>query len=104
MIRLCASFVLLVPLWLPSLRAEEPTYWNDVRPILRKHCTVCHSARNLDEVDISGGLALDSYEAVVKNTKKPVLQIGKSSQSPLIQLVIEPDEDKRMPRSSPRLP
>lgn len=96
-----AIVILVVPL---SLRADEPTYWNDVRPILRKHCTVCHSARNVDEVDLSGGLALDTYEAVVKNAKKPVLHVGKSGGSPLVQLLVEPDEDKRMPRSSPRLP
>ena len=32
-----------------------------------------------------------------------MLKIGQGSQSPLVQLVLEPDEDKRMPRSSPRL-
>src|SRR5205814_432847 len=44
--------------------AADPTYWQDVRPALRKHCTVCHSAKNLKELDVSGGLALDTYEAV----------------------------------------
>ncbi len=94
--------VTFVPLWCP-LHAADPTYWQDVRPILRKHCTACHNARTLDEVEVSGALALDTYVAVVKNAKKSVLKVGQSSQSPLIQFVVEPDEDKRMPRSSPRL-
>ena len=38
---------------------NDPTYWQDVRPILRKHCVVCHSERKLSEVDVSAGLALD---------------------------------------------
>lgn len=49
-----------------SAAAADPTYWDDVRPILRRHCTHCHSAKNLREVEVSGGLALDSYEAVKK--------------------------------------
>lgn len=96
----CLTFVFFVPLW---CFGSEPTYWQDVRPILRKHCTACHNARTVDEAEVSGGLALDTYAALVKNQKKPALKLGHSSESPLIQLVIEPDEDKRMPRSSPRL-
>src|SRR6516162_4739224 len=74
-----------------------PTYWKDVRPILRKNCTVCHSARNLKENDVSGGLALDSYEAVLKGGKRPVLVVGKSGASQLIQLISTADDEKRMP-------
>ena len=51
---LAALFLLAVP----AAPAAEPTYWQDVRPALRKHCTVCHSVKNLSEVDLSGGLAL----------------------------------------------
>ena len=42
--------------------AAEPTYWQDVRPLLRKHCTACHNEKNLPEVDVSGGMAMDSFE------------------------------------------
>ena len=41
-----------------SASAADPTYWNDVRPILRKNCTVCHSERKLSEPEVSAGLAL----------------------------------------------
>ena len=55
-----SSLCVSVSLW--SSRSAEPTYWQDVRPILRKHCTVCHTERKLDELDVSGGLALDTPE------------------------------------------
>ena len=84
--------------------AAEPTYWQDIRPLLRKHCTACHSARNLKSLDVSGGLALDSYEAVLKGAKQPVVRPGKGGDSPLLQLVTTKDEDKRMPLGSPALP
>jgi WD40 repeat protein len=79
-----------------QLPAAEPTYWQDVRPILRKYCTVCHNKRQLSEVDVSGGLALDTFDAVVKN-KKPLLLPGKSGDSLIIQLVTSTDAAKRMP-------
>jgi WD40 repeat protein len=82
----------------------DPTYWKDVRPILRKNCTVCHSARNLKEIDVSGGLALDSYEAVLRGGKHPVLVVGKSDASQLIRLVSTTDDEKRMPLAATPLP
>src|SRR5438046_1949283 len=83
---------------------RQPTYWQDIRPLFRKHCTACHSAKNVKEVDVSGGLALDSYEAVRKGTKHPVLQPGKSDDSVLIHLLITKDVKKRMPLDAAPLP
>lgn len=94
--------VFSVTLWLvafSSAHAADPTYWDDVRPVLRKHCTACHSQRTIQEADVSGGLALDSYDAVLK-AKKPILKPGKSGDSAFIQLLVTKDEEKRMPRSS----
>ncbi len=84
--------------------AADPTYWQDVRPALRKHCTVCHSARNLREPDVSGGLALDNYEAVVRGGKKTLLRPGKSDESLLLQVVTTADSEKRMPLGGKPLP
>src|SRR6266849_2390216 len=78
-------------------QSKAPSYWQDIRPILRKHCTVCHSAKNLREPDVSGGLALDSYAAIRKGTKRPVIEPGKSGASILVQRVLTEDGDKRMP-------
>lgn len=49
--------------WPPPAQ-DGPTYWQDIRPLLRKNCTYCHSARLLSSVDVSGGLALDTWQAV----------------------------------------
>jgi WD40 repeat protein len=84
--------------------AAEPTYWQDVRPVLRKNCTACHNARHVRDLDVSGGLALDSYDAVLKGGKQRVVQVGKSADSPLIRLVLATDDEKRMPLAAPALP
>jgi WD40 repeat protein len=97
---LFVGFVLFV---VPA-SAAEPTYWQDVRPVLRKHCTVCHSVRNLNEPEVSGGLALDTYEAIAKGSKKPLVHAGKSSESLLVKAVMLPDAAKRMPLNASPLP
>src|SRR5262249_44569249 len=84
--------------------APAPTYWKDIRPIFRKHCTACHSARNVKEVDVSGGLALDSYEAARKGTTRPVIEPGKSAESRLVRLLVTRNVSRRMPLDAPPLP
>src|SRR5690348_391508 len=91
--------LLIVVVIAPAVHAQ-PTYWQDIRPIFRKNCTVCHQAKNLKEYDLSGGLALDTYEAVLKGTKQPVLHAGKSAQSRLVKLLVTTDKAKRMPLDS----
>ena len=77
--------------------AADPTYWQDVRPILRKNCTVCHSEKTLKEPDVSAGLAVDSYEAILKGSKKPVVKKGNGADSLLITLLRHPKPSQRMP-------
>jgi hypothetical protein len=84
--------------------AAEPTYWQDIYPIFRKHCTVCHSQRTLAEPEISAGLALDSYQAARKGGKQPVIVSGKANESRLVHLLRNSDENKRMPLDAKPLP
>jgi WD40 repeat protein len=88
----------------PVATAAEPTYWQDVRPVLRKHCTFCHSAKNLAEADVSGGLALDSYDVLRNSPKKGLLHSGKADGSLLVKVLTTTDDEKRMPLGSPALP
>ncbi|MCI0461851.1 MAG: hypothetical protein L0Z62_33285 [Gemmataceae bacterium] len=102
------SVLVLGAVWMlaPHAAAQtppEPTYWKDIRPLFRKHCTSCHNARNVREVDVSGGLALDTYEAVRKGTRHPVLVPGKSADSRLHELLIAKDAKQRMPLDAPPL-
>ncbi len=83
-----------------SVFSAEPTYWGDVRPILRKYCVVCHSERKLAEPDVSAGLALDKPEAIAKggkNGKVPVLVVGKPDESLLVTLLESKDKKRAMP-------
>src|SRR5436853_5034822 len=91
-------FVLFVTLS-PSAPAAEPTYWQDVRPILRKSCTVCHNPRQVKEPEVSGGLTLDTYAAVLKWKAKnrTLVHGGKSGDSLLYQMIVTTDTEKRMP-------
>jgi WD40 repeat protein len=96
--------VLLVLAGIAPANAGEPTYWQDVRPLLRRHCTVCHSVRTLKEPDVSGGLALDSFAGVMKGAKVPVVVPRKPDESELIRRLQVKDATKRMPLDADPLP
>lgn len=81
-----------------------PTYWQDIRPVFRKHCTVCHSAKNLSELDVSGGLALDSFTATIKGSRVAVVRRGDSKESLLVKLITTDKVARRMPLDAPPLP
>jgi DNA-binding beta-propeller fold protein YncE len=71
---------------------------------LRRNCTVCHSVRTLKEPDVSGGLALDSYAAVLKGAKSAVVVPGKPGESEMIRRLHVKDVAKRMPLDADPLP
>jgi WD40 repeat protein len=102
MIRTFLACVLLACLAPAAVAADPPTYWQDVRPILRKHCIVCHSERKLSEVELSAGLALDKPELVRKNPK--VLVPGKPDESLLAKLLTSRDKKRAMPLDADSLP
>ncbi len=93
-----ASFLITVAIS-TSLSAESPTYEKDIRPIFARKCVACHTAKKLDKIDVSGGLALDSLEAVLKGSKAhAVIVAGKSAESELVRRLVTTDEDRRMPQ------
>jgi hypothetical protein len=82
----------------PALAEDSPTYERDIRPLFAKRCAVCHNAKKVDNLDLSGGLALDSFEALLEGTKDhKILQPGKAEESELLRRVTTSDEDLRMP-------
>ncbi len=83
-----------------------PTYWKDVRPVLRKNCSFCHSSRHVRKLSVSGGLVLDTYENIFKGTKgkTKVLKVGDSSKSLMIQLLFSKNPNRRMPLDGDPLP
>ncbi len=79
--------------------AQAPTFERDVRPIFEKRCNACHNARQKDDADVSGGLALDSYEAVLQGTKTHKVVGTTAPVSELAKRLVAKDDDERMPLS-----
>jgi WD40 repeat protein len=91
---------LLIPLTAAAQPSADLTYWQDIRPLLRKHCIVCHSTAKLKQVEISGGLALDTYAAAIKGSTQTVVSPKHSDKSLLYELLVTNDVKRRMPLDS----
>jgi WD40 repeat protein len=80
-----------------------PNYERDLKPLFKKHCTACHNARKMSDPDVSGGLALDSYEAIqAARTRKAGLFAG-GDKSALLQRLLSNDDERRMPQGGEAL-
>jgi hypothetical protein len=87
------------------LADDPPTYERDIRSLLRTHCTLCHNTRKLTDLETSGGLALDSLEAIQRGSKgQPVVLAGKATESSLFLRLSDPDEERLMPKDGEPLP
>jgi DNA-binding beta-propeller fold protein YncE len=98
------AFLLLTIAFLGTCKADDPTYWQDVRPALRRHCVSCHNIRKVSEIEVSGGLALDTFASLKKGTKHPVFVPGKSGDSLIYKLLVTQDDNIRMPLASRPVP
>ncbi|MFO0945433.1 MAG: c-type cytochrome domain-containing protein [Planctomycetota bacterium] len=98
----------LVLLWAcahaSTVRAADETYHGDIRAILQRHCVICHGKENIEDTDTSGGLALDSPEAVLQSPNPQLVVAGKPGESQLLARLIETDPEKRMPKDDDPLP
>jgi hypothetical protein len=84
---------------------SAPTYERDIKPLFARRCTVCHRASKRGDVDISGGLALDSLAGILEGTARAKVVVpGKALQSELVRRLADPDDDRRMPRDDQPLP
>jgi len=92
----------------PSVPGDDsaaPTYERDIKPLFARRCTVCHKASKRDQPDISGGLALDSFEGILAGApREKVVVPGRSGSSELVSRLAERDEDRRMPLQDKPLP
>jgi hypothetical protein len=77
------------------LAAADVDYLRDVKPILRAHCTACHSAARQ-----KSGLRLDAGPLIRKGGRHgPVVVPGKADASPLVQAVLGKDRPRMPPES-----
>ena len=96
-----ACWAMALGAWAGRAGADEPpTYEREIKPLFAKRCNVCHNKKNLDNEDVSAGLALDSYEAALAGTEEhKVIDAGHAATSELFTRLSDPDEDRRMPLS-----
>ena len=98
-----AFLLLALPAPAAGQEKAEPNYEKDLRPLFKKNCTACHNQRKMADVDVSGGLALDSYEAIVAARQRKSALFAGGDKSILIQKLTAPDDEKRMPQGGEAL-
>lgn len=79
----------------PTKKSANPTFAEDVFPILQTNCMICHSEAG----GTMGGLDMTTYEGLMKGGDKGiVLTPGRSAESRLIQMI----EGWRTPKMPPK--
>ena len=81
---------------IPLLRADDPSYQRDVRPILDRNCTSCHQpAKKQSDLDLT------TYAGFQAGGKRgPAFVPGSPEQSLVIQFItaaLEPPHYRRLP-------
>jgi WD40 repeat protein/mono/diheme cytochrome c family protein len=76
------------------------SFTNDIAPIFAQKCIACHN-----EQKAKGNFQLHTFDALNKGVKgEPVIVPTKPDDSTLYQLLVETDEDSRMPQNDDPLP
>ena len=76
--RLLAALLILTGFGPSASGDDAPTYEQDIKPLFSRRCTVCHNEKKLGNPDVSGGLALDRFDAVLAGTKDCLLYTSPS--------------------------
>jgi hypothetical protein len=95
------SYLATAVLWLVAADGAPPTvdFRRDIYPILKNVCFDCHQGRRA-----SSGVRLDLRADILGETNgKPLVALGKSGQSRLIDMVRGKVPGKIMPKTGPRL-
>ncbi len=79
--------------------AKKVTYDDDVRPILREHCFSCHNQNRT-----KGGLALDSYAALMEGGSSGEVVFADDLDSSRLWALITHAEEPAMPPMAEKLP
>ncbi len=91
-------FVIIMSLFMVACGQREVSYRRDVSPILKKNCSVCHSAGGVGYE--KSGFSVDSYQDVMRGTRYGrVISPGSSVGSTLVRLIKhEADSSVNMPK------
>jgi hypothetical protein len=93
MLLLCAAA--LLPTISDAASAAKVDFAHNVVPILKAHCVECHGGRRHE-----GDFSINTRESILK---AEVVEVGKSADSHLIDLVTSSDKEERMPKDKPPL-
>jgi WD40 repeat protein len=91
---------------LVTVQASRPatvTYHGRIEQLLTAQCVGCHSQANVKMAAVSGGLALDSFAAVVRG-KTGIVVAGKPDASELMRRLTAKQPKVRMPKGGDPLP
>ena len=84
---------------LSSAASKEVDFSADVRPLLAKHCWLCHGSNKQES-----GLRLDGRAVMLQGGDQgPAVIVGESAKSRLMLYVAGTDPDRVMPPEGPRL-
>lgn len=90
--------------------AANPGFMGRVLPIFKADCIPCHNTKTLGVPTLSGGLALDTFEAVMAGVSKPggakeaVVLAGQPEKSSLYERLMAKEASRRMPKGGDPLP
>lgn len=89
-------------LWVGAIalagQAQTVKYAGVVDQLLGENCVGCHNHAFIDRTEISGGLALDSYTAVMRGGIGSVVVAGDPDSSELVRRLESTNPSVRMPR------
>ncbi len=97
----------LIPLFFLSFSAhaadDAVSFKRDVAPILAQHCVACHNAKKA-----KGKYRVDTFDLLIAADrpadKRDIVVPGQPDKSVLLELLIEPDAEFRMPQDADALP
>jgi hypothetical protein len=84
-----------VPTVSATVSPTKVDFAHNVVPILKAHCVECHGGRRHE-----GDFSINTRESILK---AEVVELGKSADSHLIDLLISNDKEERMPKDKPPL-
>jgi WD40 repeat protein len=102
MSRVLRAILFCVYFLIEAAQAQQ-SFPKAIQLVFERNCVGCHNHAFLDKVDVSGGLALDSFDRVI-GRKRPVIVPGNASASELVRRLESSDAQVRMPKGGERLP
>jgi WD40 repeat protein len=89
--------VLAAPIPIEAVKRDKPVAFGEVKQILNRNCTACHSASKKES-----GLSLETRESILKggNVQGPAVVAAKPDESPLLRFASHSDDPVMPPKDN----